>query len=115
MNLNPGQFAALLLLRVYRRVVSPALRGIFGPAYQCRFTPSCSQYAIEAIQRHGVMRGAALAAWRIGRCQPWGSFGNDPVPEEFSLRHRHAEAGQQACRHSTQPTPLAPARLPGRN
>ena len=46
----------------------------------CRFTPSCSSYAIEAIERHGSARGAWLALKRIGRCHPWGGFGFDPVP-----------------------------------
>ncbi|MFZ4689981.1 MAG: membrane protein insertion efficiency factor YidD [Polymorphobacter sp.] len=46
----------------------------------CRFSPSCSHYAIEAISRHGPIKGGWLAARRIGRCHPWGSSGYDPVP-----------------------------------
>ena len=46
----------------------------------CRFTPTCSQYAIEAIRKHGPFKGLALAIWRILRCNPWGGSGYDPVP-----------------------------------
>ena len=46
----------------------------------CRFTPTCSQYAIEAIKKHGPFNGLALAIWRILRCNPWGGSGYDPVP-----------------------------------
>jgi len=62
------------LIRLYRIALSP----LIGPA--CRFEPSCSSYAIEAIARRGVIRGGWLAARRIGRCHPWGGFGYDPVP-----------------------------------
>lgn len=62
------------LLAGYRLVVSPWL----GPA--CRFEPSCSRYAAEAVARHGVVRGVWLAARRVGRCHPLGGFGYDPVP-----------------------------------
>ncbi len=61
-------------ITAYRRVVSPWL-----PA-RCRFLPSCSAYAAEAIAVHGPWRGAALAAARIGRCHPWHAGGLDPVP-----------------------------------
>jgi putative membrane protein insertion efficiency factor len=47
----------------------------------CRFTPTCSTYAIEAIRAHGAARGAGLACSRIARCHPWGGFGHDPVPD----------------------------------
>jgi len=63
------------LVRLYRVAISPLL----GP--RCRFEPSCSEYAIEAIQRYGPLRGGWLAAKRILSCHPWGRTGYDPVPE----------------------------------
>jgi uncharacterized protein len=66
--------ALVVLIRGYQVVLSPHI----GPA--CRFEPSCSAYAAEAIARHGVVRGGGLAAVRIARCHPWGGFGFDPVP-----------------------------------
>jgi hypothetical protein len=62
------------VIRVYQLVLSPLL----GPT--CRFTPSCSQYAMEALARHGVLAGGWLALRRILRCHPWGGMGYDPVP-----------------------------------
>lgn len=66
--------AVLTALALYRVLVSPWL----GPA--CRFEPSCSRYAAEAVARHGVVRGGALAARRMARCHPFGGCGYDPVP-----------------------------------
>lgn len=62
------------LVRFYRYAISPWLGG------NCRFQPTCSSYAIEALQVHGVLRGSWLAARRIARCHPWGGSGYDPVP-----------------------------------
>ena len=61
-------------LRFYQRFISP----LTPPT--CRFTPTCSHYAIEAIRKHGPFKGLALAVWRILRCNPWGGSGYDPVP-----------------------------------
>ena len=63
-----------LLIRLYQWTLSPLL----GPT--CRFYPSCSRYALEAVLRFGVLRGGALAARRLGRCHPWHPGGIDPVP-----------------------------------
>ena len=65
----------VLLIRVYQRLVSP----LIGP--RCRFYPSCSQYAAEAIQKHGAIRGIALALARQMRCHPWHPGGVDHVPD----------------------------------
>jgi putative membrane protein insertion efficiency factor len=61
-------------IRLYKFVISPVL-----PA-SCRYTPTCSSYAEQAIAKHGVLRGSWLAAKRIARCHPWGGSGYDPVP-----------------------------------
>lgn len=65
---------AVLLIRLYQWTISPLL----GPT--CRFYPSCSQYALEALQRFGLFKGAWLALARLGRCHPWHPGGFDPVP-----------------------------------
>lgn len=62
------------LVRVYRFAISPWL------GVNCRFEPSCSEYALEALTTHGAWRGTRLAAARIARCHPWGGSGYDPVP-----------------------------------
>lgn len=67
--------ALIALIRVYQRLLSPLL----GP--RCRFHPSCSAYAAEAIGRHGALRGSLLAARRVARCHPLNDGGFDPVPD----------------------------------
>lgn len=66
--------AAVLPIRFYQLCISPML----GPC--CRFVPTCSQYAVEAVMKHGLWRGGWLALKRICRCHPWGGSGYDPVP-----------------------------------
>jgi len=76
--------AMVLLVRAYQVTVGPLL----GPC--CRYAPSCSSYAIEALKVHGVVRGLVLAAWRVLRCHPFAEGGYDPVPRTFRLRARRA-------------------------
>jgi len=64
----------VLLIKIYQLGISPLLGS------QCRFTPTCSQYAKEALQKHGVFKGIWLTINRIIRCNPWGGHGHDPVP-----------------------------------
>lgn len=78
--MNPVQFFLLALVKLYQWFLSPLKNALFGATGRCRFTPSCSTYAFEAIRRHGVVRGMWLAARRLLRCHPWGEFGPDPVP-----------------------------------
>jgi len=66
----------LLLVQIYRYTISPLLGA------NCRYSPTCSAYAIEALKKHGAFHGTALAARRIARCHPWGGSGYDPVPDE---------------------------------
>jgi putative membrane protein insertion efficiency factor len=68
-------------IRLYRWTIAPAQVFLFGPTGGCRFTPTCSQYAMDAVQEHGALAGSALAAKRICRCHPWGGCGHDPVPK----------------------------------
>jgi len=71
----------LVILRGYRYWISPLM------GRHCRFYPTCSEYAAEAIASHGTVRGLALAVRRLGRCHPWHAGGVDPVPQQH---HRKA-------------------------
>jgi putative membrane protein insertion efficiency factor len=72
------------VIRVYQYLISPWVGG------SCRYWPTCSHYAREAIERHGAGRGVYLAAWRLARCHPYGRGGVDPVPAVFAWRCRCA-------------------------
>ncbi len=72
--MTPGAWLLSLPIRAYRLLLSPWV------GHNCRYQPTCSAYALEALSRHGALKGCWLAARRIGRCHPWGSSGYDPVP-----------------------------------
>jgi uncharacterized protein len=81
-------FGLQVAIRAYQVLVSPVL----PPS--CRFLPSCSEYAAEAIARHGALRGMGLALRRLGRCHPWGGSGFDPVPEPKPTRRHPPRSAQ---------------------
>jgi putative membrane protein insertion efficiency factor len=81
----------LLPVFVYRWVLSPMKKAIW-PGASCRYLPTCSEYAVEAVKTRGIAVGIALAIWRILRCNPFVSGGHDPVPPR---RHRHGPACQE--------------------
>lgn len=62
------------LIKIYQTIISPFIGN------NCRYTPTCSHYAIEAIEKHGPFKGGWLSLKRIGSCHPWGGHGHDPVP-----------------------------------
>lgn len=78
--------AVLLPVRAYQVLISPVL-----PA-RCRYYPTCSQYAVEAIARLGILRGVVLAGWRLLRCNPFSPGGLDPVSSRRLFRHRSPHA-----------------------
>ena len=69
-----------IMIRFYQIAISPPLHFVMGPLAGCRYTPTCSQYTLEAVRAHGVFRGLWLGTKRICRCNPWGGSGYDPVP-----------------------------------
>jgi putative membrane protein insertion efficiency factor len=75
---RPLAFALSLPVRLYRVTLSPLI------GHNCRYQPTCSAYALEALERHGALRGGWLTVRRLARCHPWGGDGYDPVPEARS-------------------------------
>ncbi len=69
----------LLFVKLYQKIISP----LKPPC--CKYYPSCSAYALKAVEMHGAVKGTVLAAWRLLRCNPWSLGGIDPVPEKFGL------------------------------
>ncbi|MBE3032877.1 MAG: membrane protein insertion efficiency factor YidD [Actinobacteria bacterium] len=81
----------IAFLRVYQCTISPLL----GP--RCRYYPSCSNYAVEALREHGAVRGLGLATWRLLRCNPFSNGGYDPVPPRHKgCEHEHRETNVSA-------------------
>jgi uncharacterized protein len=76
---SPAAHIAIGTVRAYQWTIRPVIGN------NCRFFPSCSDYAIEAIRGHGALHGGRLAAWRVLRCNPWHEGGYDPVPPRESL------------------------------
>jgi len=70
----------IFLIRIYQRAASPVLQVVCGPGCGCRFEPTCSEYFIQALRGHGLLKGLGLGIGRIARCHPWGGCGYDPVP-----------------------------------
>jgi uncharacterized protein len=80
--MRPVRQLLLLPLRAYQRAVSPLLGA------RCKYYPSCSEYAAQAIERFGILRGLVLAAWRLLRCNPWSHGGFDPVEDQRVFKSR---------------------------
>jgi uncharacterized protein len=76
------------MIRAYQLLLAPILEP------SCRYYPSCSHYAAEAVARHGPWRGSVLAARRLSRCHPWGGSGYDPVPAEAPLPYPEGRVGR---------------------
>lgn len=87
----------VLLLRLWQVLVSP----VYGQT--CRFYPSCSSYALEAVDRHGLVRGGWLALRRLGRCHPWNPGGVDPVPPKARVASPSPPAGPASERSTNLP------------
>ena len=72
----------LALIRLYQKYISPMKRG-----GTCKYIPTCSEYARQAIEKHGALKGTVLAVWRLLRCNPFSQGGIDPVPEAWPRKH----------------------------
>src|SRR5579859_7671716 len=79
---RPMRSIAFGALAIYRGAISPIIHAFNGPA--CRFEPSCSVYARDAIAEYGIVRGGIMAIWRVARCNPMGGHGVDPVRERWT-------------------------------
>ena len=105
-----------LAIRVYQLTISPAQTFLFGPVGGCRFTPTCSQYAMDAIRAQGAMAGGWLAVKRICRCHPWGRCGHDPAPQNETILLPLLSKRGEGCEESNRfqiPSPRPFPRLGG--
>lgn len=82
--MHPLRSAVIAPIRLYQRLISPAL------PRSCKYEPTCSHYAVEAVRTEGVLRGLVLASWRILRCNPWSHGGYDPVSAQRLFRSRRS-------------------------
>lgn len=73
-------FPFILFIRVYQLIISPMLGS------NCRFIPTCSEYAMESLREYGLIKGIFLSIKRIGKCHPWGSHGYDPIPTKMEKK-----------------------------
>ena len=80
--MNPARRLLILPIRAYQRLFSP----VFGE--HCKYYPSCSEYAAQAVERFGILRGLVLAGWRLLRCNPWSHGGFDPVEDQRLFKPR---------------------------
>jgi putative membrane protein insertion efficiency factor len=104
------KFLVRLAIRGYQKFISPVIHFAGGPGSGCRFTPTCSQYFLEAVEAHGLLRGGWLGIKRICRCHPWGGSGHDPVPGKETIDspgHSHGSVAQHAepCDATSRPNP----------
>lgn len=86
----------ILLIKFYRKFISPLKPPV------CKYYPTCSCYAMQAIEKFGVIRGTALASWRILRCNPWSLGGIDYVPEKFTFKVKKYDYSQYSEKETTQ-------------
>ena len=118
--MNAAQNILIFGVRIYRWVISPLKSCVLGPFARCRFTPTCSEYTLQALKTHGALDGTWLGLKRICRCHPWGGCGHDPVPEKkfkvqsprfkvqdcrmgkFSMFHFHFSISNRPVRSSPQ-------------
>jgi putative membrane protein insertion efficiency factor len=80
--MSPAKRLVIAPIRLYQLLISPALGG------RCKYYPSCSEYAAQAIERFGILRGLVLAGWRLLRCNPWGHGGFDPIDDQRLFKSR---------------------------